>query len=126
MIACAGGIEYSRLTAYKVVVTPNIALLDDAEAEAIRRFVEEGGTLLAVGDLGTLREDEGRYVTRSKSFLAEYGDPTSIDLWRAEVGKGIIVYSPMDRAAGRLSARIKEAAALAGAADDIRAVCIGY
>ena len=52
-----------RLSDHKVLILPNVNMMDDAEADAIRRWVREGGCLLATGwtslvdTKGRLRDD---------------------------------------------------------------------
>jgi len=40
----------------KLLILPNLGALSDAQAEAIRRFVQQGGSILATGDTGLYTE----------------------------------------------------------------------
>jgi hypothetical protein len=61
--AIRGRASLGRLANHSVLVLPNVNMMDDEEVEAIRRWVEEGGSLLATGwtslvdSRGRLRED---------------------------------------------------------------------
>jgi hypothetical protein len=48
-----------QLTGFKVLVLANVALLSDAQAEAVRRFVREGGGLIATHET-SLADEKGR------------------------------------------------------------------
>jgi hypothetical protein len=61
--AVIGKASLRRLSEYKVLVLPNVNMMDDAELEVIRRWVRAGGRLLATGwtsivdTRGALRKD---------------------------------------------------------------------
>jgi len=43
----------ATLAAYRVVVAPHLAYVSDEQVSILRRFVEKGGTLVAIGPFGT-------------------------------------------------------------------------
>ena len=47
----------AELSNYKVLILPNVALMDEEECEAIRKFVENGGCLYASKETGTVTSD---------------------------------------------------------------------
>ena len=49
-------LNQERLRAYSVLIFPNVALLSDAQASAIRQFVQAGGSLLATFQTGLFDE----------------------------------------------------------------------
>ncbi len=49
----------ARLSEFKVVVLPDVLAISAVEAEALRRFVEEGGGLVSTGPIG-VRDGSGR------------------------------------------------------------------
>jgi hypothetical protein len=71
-----------RLGAYSVLVLPNVALLSDAHANAIKRYVQGGGSVLATFQTGLFDEAGNR---RSDFALGELfgikaaGDPSRAD-----------------------------------------------
>ncbi|MGO4214241.1 beta-galactosidase trimerization domain-containing protein, partial [Terriglobus sp. YAF25] len=50
-------LNQERLHAYSVLILPNVALLSDTQASAIRRFVQAGGSLLATFQTGLFDEN---------------------------------------------------------------------
>jgi len=73
----------TALGSYRVLVLPEQSILTDAEIDAIRRFVQSGGVLIATGDTvssGALTDVLGiRYVSRAevrRSFLRSAGMDT--------------------------------------------------
>jgi hypothetical protein len=85
------GITPNVLSRYKVIIAPELKLLDDKDADVIHKFVEQGGQLLVLGSFGTLRS-EGVDYTKT--------EPAPIKSWTSKepenkyletlVGKGKI------------------------------------
>lgn len=44
-----------QLSRYRVIVSPELSLLEDADADALRAYAEAGGNLLIIGEIGTKR-----------------------------------------------------------------------
>jgi hypothetical protein len=60
------------LSRYKTVVLPFVDCIDDAQSEAIKRFAEAGGNLIAVGALPVRDED---YALRKEPTLTQTNVP---------------------------------------------------
>lgn len=61
-------IANGHLGEYKVVILPLPYLLDDATAQALRDWVEDGGVLISEAYLGGWNRDEGRHSTTIPGF----------------------------------------------------------
>lgn len=83
-----------KLANYRVIVAPQLSLLEDSHAAALKAYVENGGKLLVLGELGTLRiADNGLdYVARDRNLLEEWTNKTVSDTgWlQTELGSGRI------------------------------------
>jgi hypothetical protein len=89
------GVNAAQLARYKVLVAPEINLLDDPDAQALKEYVSSGGHLLCIGKLGTSKSEGNDYVTRSKAVLAQWtGKDTGNSYWEASLGTGKIAYVP--------------------------------
>jgi len=51
---------------FSVLILPNLAAMSNSQVEAVRRFVSEGGSLIATGE---------------SSLYDEYGDPSLTSPW---------------------------------------------
>lgn len=56
------GITANDLLRYEVIIAPELKLLDDKDAYAIRSFVDKGGKLLTLGSFGTMRSNGVEYT----------------------------------------------------------------
>ncbi len=65
---------------YRVLILPRSSALSNAEADAIRAFTEQGGLVIADGDIGTFDEH-----TRRRA------QPALSDLFNGESGRGKVV-----------------------------------
>ena len=80
---------------YRVLVTPNVACMSDGQVDAITRFVEGGGGLIATG-VTSLYDDN--YRTRGDYALADIfgahhgGEPP--DIVKGARGRGLSAYLP--------------------------------
>ena len=63
-----GGFWPESLGGFRVVVVPDLAVLDDARAERLRRYVRDGGCLVAFGHASLL---DGKAARRADYALAE-------------------------------------------------------
>jgi hypothetical protein len=105
----------ANLSKYKVLILPDSECLSDAQLSFIRRFVEQGGSLLVTGPAGLydewhrLRVEPGlvglvegqstgeEYVERVKSMGTTAAKPA-----RKEYGRGRVIYFPAVRFDGAL------------------------
>ncbi len=77
----------SRLSRYKIVVVPELSLVDDEDAVAIEKYVREGGKLLIIGEMGDCFSSGQEIINRETSLSALWaGDQT--------MGKGVIAFAP--------------------------------
>lgn len=88
------GLSYYRLSKYRVVIAPNLSLLDDNDAGELQKYVRQGGRLLVMGDLGTIKEVKGKYVPRSKSIPAAWFGSRQDKPWHESLGLGLVGYAP--------------------------------
>jgi hypothetical protein len=90
------GLTAAQLARYKVLVAPEITLVDDAEASALKGYVSSGGRLLSIASLGTSKSTANDYATRSKALLPEWAGLVASDsYWEAPLGSGAIAYVPV-------------------------------
>src|ERR1017187_10164541 len=93
---------------FSVLILPNLAALSDAQVEAVRRFVERGGGLIATGETGRCNESG---ESRSDFALADVfgahvisGQPASADAtrlrWAVETQHTYLRLTPELRARG--------------------------
>jgi hypothetical protein len=66
------GISTDDLLKYDVIIAPELKLLDDKDADAIKGFVDKGGKLLALGSFGTMGSNGLEYVARNINPLASW------------------------------------------------------
>lgn len=71
---------------YRVLVLPRSSALSHAEADAIRRFVEQGGTVIADGKPGTFNEHSRRLAEPQLNDL--FGDKGKEPFATRHVGQG--------------------------------------
>lgn len=85
------GITANELLKYKVIIAPELKLLDEKDAATIREFVQKGGKLLVLGEFGTLRSDGLDYVRREKDLADSWiSGETDRKYDEASLGKGMI------------------------------------
>lgn len=81
------------LARYRVIVTPNLRLLDDASAGVLEQWIRSGGSLLSTGYLGSLKEDGEAFVFRNPGLLTQWtGLATGPSSWNAPMGSGFVSY----------------------------------
>jgi len=66
------GITTKNLSRYKVIIAPELKLLDDKDAESIFNFVKKGGRLLVLGMFGILKSDDIEYVRREHPLIKQW------------------------------------------------------
>jgi len=79
----------SRLGRYKIIVVPELSLVDDEDATALKKYVQSGGRLLVMGEMGTFFGSGQEIINRETSLSA---------LWAGEemTGKEMIAFGPPD------------------------------
>ena len=83
------GINTNDLLKYKVIIAPELKLLDDKDAEALKGFVDKGGKLLALGAFGTMSSNGLDYTARNISPLQSWSSKNAgNDYLEALVGDG--------------------------------------
>jgi len=90
------GLTAAQLARYKVLVAPEINLLDDADASVLKEYVSSGGHLLCIGNLGASKTvEKNEYVKRSKALLTEWtGKDARHSYLEAPLGSGAIAFVP--------------------------------
>ena len=89
------GITTNDLSKYDTIIAPELKLLDNKDAESIKKFVNNGGNLLTLGSFGTLRSDGLEYVKRSTDAIKLFtSKETSNNYFQASIGKGKICAVP--------------------------------
>ena len=90
------GLTAAQLARYKVLVAPEINLLDDADASVLKEYVSSGGHLLCIGNLGASKTvEKSDYVKRSKALLTEWtGKDARHSYLEAPLGSGAIAFVP--------------------------------
>ena len=95
-VAIEKGLAADQLARYKILVAPEISLLDDPDAAALKQYVSSGGHLLCIGNLGALKSVRNDYVKRSKQLLTEWtGNEASSSYWQAPVNAGSVAFVPV-------------------------------
>ncbi len=85
------GLTADALLKYDVIIAPELKLLDDKEATVLKRFMEKGGKLLALGAFGTMVSKGIEYTIRNNSLLKGWlSADGNINYKEASVGKGKI------------------------------------
>ncbi|MFC6232641.1 beta-galactosidase trimerization domain-containing protein [Paenibacillus allorhizosphaerae] len=85
------GLRKKELSDYDVLIAPDLKLLDDKDAEDIRKYVEKGGRLLTLGTFGSLKSAGTDYLTRDSSLLKSWtGKEMENGYFEATLGKGKI------------------------------------
>jgi hypothetical protein len=75
-----GSLSKNRLQPYKTLILPNVACLDEAEAQAIDSFVADGGNLIATFETALYDLDghyQGEYALRCMGFTIGASSPTT-------------------------------------------------
>jgi Beta-galactosidase trimerisation domain len=94
-VVIENGLNAAQLVRYKVLVAPEIDLLDDADAGILKEYVSSGGHLLCIGNVGASKSVGNDYVTRSKALLADWtGKEAGHSYWGTSLGAGAIAYVP--------------------------------
>jgi hypothetical protein len=85
------GITTNDLLKYKVIIAPELKLLDEKDAAVIKDYVEKGGKLLALGDFGTLKSNGLDYSNREVGLIRSWtsAEPGN-EYHEAALGKGKI------------------------------------
>ncbi len=90
--------QLDRLDEFSVLLLPQVEALSQAEAAAIRDWVQRGGKLLAVGEETGLYDERGN--PRPDSALADlFGlslDEADWQVYVREVGAGRVVFTPIN------------------------------
>lgn len=87
------GMTAEMLSRYRVIVAPDLRLLDDQDCALLESYVRAGGSLLCTGQFGTLRQSGDAFLSRSSSVLTTWtGLQTGLSSWNARLGDGFISY----------------------------------
>lgn len=101
------GLSQESLAKYRVIVAPNLKLLDDLDAALLEQYVRCGGRLLCVGALGTMRQMGDSFVNRGHSVLTTWtGMPAQALSWNVPLGRGRVSYVSQAYTGSSESARI--------------------
>ncbi len=92
------------LSKYKVLVLPDSECLSDRQLETIRRFVEQGGGVVAIGQAGYFDEWRRRREKPGLSGLIAYPPRPDVPA-RKEIGRGRAAYIPAIRFDGPMPPR---------------------
>jgi hypothetical protein len=85
------GITQDHLSRYEVIIAPELKLLDDNDADAIKTFVDKGGKLFTLGSFGILRTNGVEYTKLDASRLKSWtSKDTGSNYLETMVGKGMI------------------------------------
>ena len=85
------GITANELLKYRVIIAPELKLLDEKDAGVILEFVQKGGKLLVLGEFGTLKSDSLDYVKRENDLVDSWISREADRKYdKASIGKGMI------------------------------------
>jgi hypothetical protein len=94
-VAIEKGLVADQLARYKVLVAPEITLLDDSDAAALKQYVSSGGHLLCIGNLGASKSVRDDYIKRPKQLLTDWtGNEPDSSYWQESVDAGSIAFVP--------------------------------
>ncbi len=90
--------QLERLADFDVLILPQVEALSDAQAEALRAWVQEGGRLLVTGEEASLYDERGN--RRTDYALADlFGvtvDEADWQIYVRQTGAGRVLYTPMN------------------------------
>ncbi len=76
------GLKAADLLPYKVLVAPELKLLDDGHAALIRDFIRKGGKLLCLGPFGTFKTDGLNYIENKADYLSRWTHENAKESYR--------------------------------------------
>ena len=86
----------AELPRYQVIAAPDLRLLSDDEAAAIKQYVKQGGQLLATGKFGQLRRESIEFSDRSPGLLESWLGRPPAELELSTLASGRIAAMPRE------------------------------